>query len=93
MSRGHVTSVVFENGYPELMLTDGRRMPLGQVLQVTEPGAEAGLSSANSEPLSSGDDAGDADLPAEPEGDFGVGPQQGDGHADDDSAPTQPQEV
>ena len=94
MSRGHVTSVVFENGYPELMLSDGRRMPLGQVLQVTEAGAGSGPYSAANDLTEPGDDAGEADTPApQPEGDYGVGPNQGTGSADDDSNPTQPQEV
>ncbi len=42
-STGFVESVVFENGYPELMLSDGRKVPLGQVLKVSTPGAAESL--------------------------------------------------
>ena len=47
-STGFVESVVFENGYPELMLADGRRVPLGQVLKVSTPGTlESLMTQAN----------------------------------------------
>lgn len=47
-STGFVESVVFENGYPELMLSDGRKVPLGQVLKVSTPGTMEGLATAAS---------------------------------------------
>jgi len=38
---GIVQSITFENGYPELIMSDGRRIDLGQVLAVSDPGAAA----------------------------------------------------
>jgi flagellar basal-body rod modification protein FlgD len=35
-STGRVSGVVFDKGYPELVLTDGRRLRLGDILQTTE---------------------------------------------------------
>ena len=44
-SKGHVSGVTFQNGYPQLMLEDGREISLGQVLQVAAP-TDDGQSSA-----------------------------------------------
>lgn len=40
-SEGVVTGVVFDEGYPELVLDDGSKVALGQVLSVDEPAGEA----------------------------------------------------
>jgi flagellar basal-body rod modification protein FlgD len=37
---GRVTAVTFEAGYPELILTDGRRVDLGKVLEVKKPSTD-----------------------------------------------------
>ena len=34
---GVVASVTFEKGYPELIMTDGRRVDLGKILTVSSP--------------------------------------------------------
>lgn len=36
-SKAYVTSITFVNGYPELVLSDGRTVTLGQVVEVSEP--------------------------------------------------------
>ena len=60
-STGFVESVVFENGYPELMLSDGRKVPLGQVLKVSTPGTvESLMTEASSGPDSDSTDENDA---------------------------------
>ena len=40
-SKGHVTGVTFEAGYPQLVLEDGREIALGQVLEVAASDAPA----------------------------------------------------
>jgi flagellar basal-body rod modification protein FlgD len=47
-STGLVESVVFENGYPELLLSDGRKVPLGQVVKVSTPGTIEALTTHTS---------------------------------------------
>ena len=60
-STGFVESVVFENGYPELMLSDGRKIPLGQVLKVSTPGTMDALTThASSGPVQDETDENDA---------------------------------
>lgn len=60
-SNGFVESVVFENGYPELMLSDGRKIPLGQVLKVSTPGTMESLTThASSGPVHDENDESDA---------------------------------
>ena len=60
-STGFVESVVFENGYPELMLSDGRKIPLGQVLKVSTPGTMDALTThASSGPVADETDENDA---------------------------------
>ena len=72
-STGFVESVVFENGYPELMLSDGRKIPLGQVLKVSTPGTVDALTThTSSGPAGDETDENDATsasgLPAGAEG-------------------------
>ena len=63
-STGFVESVVFENGYPELMLADGRRVPLGQVLKVSTPGTLESLMTQATDATTYEDDAtSDSGLP------------------------------
>jgi len=74
LSKGVVSGVTFEAGYPKLRLQDGREITLNQILEVTEvelpstvdPEDEAAEAAADSvdEPLDSADGA----EPGEPSG-------------------------
>lgn len=84
-TRGLVTGVTFENGYPELMLANGRRLSLADVVRVEResdvvaPVPAGGLDGDDADDTASAlDDADDSDAP----GVGGGAPQYGSGAAE-----------